>query len=370
MRERTVGSLRPGRTSRPDPGPASCNNNSHSGWTYNVTQISVGWNHACAVLSDGGAKCWGLNGNGQLGQGHTANIGDEPNEMGDNLTNIDLGTGVQVSKVMAAATHTCAIATNGSLKCWGANNYGQLGLGDNSGRGSCVNQMGDSLPFVDLGTGRTALEVVGGQSHTCAMLDDYSMKCWGSSYWGECGGTQQTNGNGVGEMGDSLASVDLGTGRTARGIAVGLVHTCAVLDNADVKCWGYNGYGQLGIGSTAIIGRSSSDMGDNLVAASMGSGLNASQVDANGYRTCVVLTGGEMKCFGQNTNGGAGQDSTNNLGDAANEMGANLTPINLGVSRTATSGSCGVIHTCAVLNTGELKCWGNGLHGSSSRIYQ
>jgi alpha-tubulin suppressor-like RCC1 family protein len=158
-----------------------------------------------------------------------------------------------------------------SVKCWGYNVYGQLGLDDVSTRGSCAEQMGDKLDAVDLGPGRAAKMISAGRYHTCAVLDDDSVKCWGANDQGQLGLRGTSNrGDGPGEMGDKLDAVDLGTGRTAKTISAGDHHTCAVLDDDSVKCWGMNGRGQLGLGDTAKRGASADEMGDNLPVVDFG----------------------------------------------------------------------------------------------------
>ena len=127
-------------------------------------------------------------------------------------------------------THTCAILDDGSLKCWGYNGEGQLGIGSS---------ISHSTPqSVDLGTGRTAVGVSLGWQHTCAILDDASLNCWGMGDHGRLGIGSTTHHN-------TPQSVDLGTGRTAVGVTLGDEHTCAILDDASLKCWGYNGNGRL-----------------------------------------------------------------------------------------------------------------------------
>ena len=127
------------------------------------------------------------------------------------------------------------------VKCWGRNDFGQLGLGDTANRGDDPGEMGDALPAVDLGTGRTAKMISAGNDHTCAVLDDDSVKCWGYNGWGQLGlGDTLDRGDGPGEMGDDLDAVDLGTNRTAKMISAGEHHACAVLDDASVKCWESN----------------------------------------------------------------------------------------------------------------------------------
>ena len=99
--------------------------------------------------------------------------------MGDSLPTVALGTGRTAVAITAGNYHTCALLDDGSVKCWGYNDYGQLGLGDTADRGVGAGEMGDSLPAVALGTGRTAVAITSGSYHTCALLDDASVKCWG-----------------------------------------------------------------------------------------------------------------------------------------------------------------------------------------------
>ena len=127
-------------------------------------------------------------------------------------------------------------------------------MGDNTG------EMGDNLPVVDLGTGRTAHSIAAGSFHTCALLDNASVKCWGANQYGQLGiDSTDHMGNSPGEMA-YLTGVNLGTGRTATAIAAGELQSCAILDNASVKCWGANNYGQLGIDNTTTMGDGSGEM--------------------------------------------------------------------------------------------------------------
>jgi len=173
------------------------------------------------------SKCWGSNLIGQLGLGDTNFRGDGANEMGANLPNVDLGSGWTAVEVAVGGRHSCVRLQNGAqqaLKCWGYNNFGQLGLGHTSSRGYFGGQMGDSLPAVQLGTNRSAVALALGNSHSCALLDDATVKCWGGNY----------GGNDAGEMGDSLSAVDLGPNRTVVQLAAGFDTTCAVFDDGQL----------------------------------------------------------------------------------------------------------------------------------------
>ena len=151
---------------------------------------------------------------GKNGDNHQ--VGDGPNEMGNKLDAIELGSGRTATAIAAGYHHTCAILDNSSIKCWGSNNAGQLGLGDTSNRGDLTTdglghrEMGDNLPVVNLGAGRTARGITAGDSHTCALLDNFSVKCWGKNESGQLGlGDNSTRGDGSGEMGDNLPVISL-----------------------------------------------------------------------------------------------------------------------------------------------------------------
>ena len=117
-----------------------------------VAPISLCGGFACAHLDDKSVKCWGNNWDGQLGVGDTNHRGDGPGEMGDNLPAVDLGTGRTATAISMGDGYTCALLDDNSVKCWGYNYYGQLGVGDTNNRGDGPNEMGDNLPAVDLGS--------------------------------------------------------------------------------------------------------------------------------------------------------------------------------------------------------------------------
>ncbi len=322
--------------------------------------ITAGSEHTCVLLDYGNVKCWGRNNSGQLGLGDTVNRGDGPGEMGVDLPSVALGTGRHATAITAGTKHTCALLDDGTVKCWGSGNFGSLGLDDTTTRGDSAGEMGDNLPTVDLGTGRTATAISAGSNYTCALLDDGTVKCWGRNSTGQLGlGNTQDRGDEPGEMGDNLPAVNLGTGRTATAISAGLTHTCALLDNDAVKCWGYNGYGQLGQGNTTQRGDQAGEMGDNLPAISLGAGRTGTAVSVGDYRTCAVLDNGGVKCWGAGVHGQLGQGATTNLGDGPGEMGDNLPAVNLGTGRTGTAlGRRTNSHTCVLLDNATVKCFG------------
>ncbi len=201
--------------------PVAADGNEAPGSPQEFRSITAGRSHTCAITRSGEAKCWGYNNVGQLGQGDTANRGDQTGEMGQHLPAIDLGTGRTVTAISAGDYHTCALLDSGQVKCWGNSFAGVLGLGGIAGSGDRAGGMGDNLPAVDLGTGRTATAIVSGSYSNCALLDDGSVRCWGLNDNGQLGvGDRSARGDQPGEMGDSLPPVLLGSGHTATAITM------------------------------------------------------------------------------------------------------------------------------------------------------
>jgi alpha-tubulin suppressor-like RCC1 family protein len=248
--------------------------------------ISGGTQHTCAILAGGTVRCWGFGVKGQLGYGDPNNRGDgvcvantDPSlpPICDASANtgqpVFLGNGRTAVAISAGGLHTCAILDNGSVLCWGDGANGQLGYGNANNLGD-TQQPGVSGQVVDLGPGRTAKAITAGDDHTCAILDDGSVECWGDGANGELGYGGTTN-VGDSQTPGSVGPADLGPGRTAAAISAGGTHTCALLDNGSVRCWGSDTYGQLGYCSTSNVGDSSGNTPDtagpvNLVAGDGG----------------------------------------------------------------------------------------------------
>jgi alpha-tubulin suppressor-like RCC1 family protein len=321
--------------------------------------------HTCALLDNGDVKCWGYNiAYGVLGLEDATTRGDGPNEMGGALPKVNLGAGRAASGLASGSFFNCVVLENGDVKCWGANTSGQLGLGDTDDRGDDPGEMGGALPEVNLGAGLTAVEVAAGAYYSCARLNDGSVKCWGKNDAGQLGlGDTADRGDGPGEMGANLTTVNLGPGRTAIAIATGFAHTCAVLDDGTVKCWGANNAGQLGLSDTLDRGDDGGEMGGNLPTVNLGPGRTAVALALGSSYTCAILDNGNVKCWGYNFHGQLGQSDQANRGDEPNEMGNNLPSVNFGPGRTATGIAAGLSHTCALLDDGSVKCWGRNASG-------
>ncbi len=342
--------------------PASAGPGVHPGGDW--IDLAAGRDHTCALSAQGQVFCWGNNFSGELGYGDTMDRGNQAADMGNNLPAVDLGTGRTATALAAGNAHTCALLDDRTVKCWGANLSGQLGYGDTFARGDDPNEMGDDLPVVELGTGRTARGLAVGSTHSCALLDDATVKCWGSGGFGRLGqGNTATIGDMADEMGDNLAPINLGAGRSVAALSAGEAHTCAILDNDVLKCWGRNAVGQLGLGDTTHRGDGANEMGDSLPAVSLGDGRTATAVSAGQVHTCALLDNAEVKCWGEGAEGRLGYSSTFDRGDNANEMGFNLPNVPLGTDVSVVAIATGNRHSCARLADGNLKCWGENGNG-------
>jgi len=315
--------------------------------------VTIGAFHACAILDNSSLYCWGNNEFGQLG------IGSTTTDWSPQFVN--LGSGRTAMAVVAGDHHTCAILDDNSLKCWGRNNNGQLGIGGTTDY--------SSPQPVDLGSNQVAVAINLGQSHVCAIVDNGSLKCWG-------GGGNGQLGTGSSASYDTPQLVNLGSGRTAAAIAAGIYHTCAILDNASLYCWGSNSRGQLGIGGTT--NSYSSPQFVNL-----GSSRTVVAVEAGNYHTCAILDNASLNCWGRNSHGqlGIGGSTADRTTPQSVDLGAgrhmalserdidgdgvlNIFELGLGGSdppdpRSIVMASSGRATTCAVMDDGALLCWGS-----------
>ena len=175
--------------------------------------------------------------NGQLGMGDTENRGDEESETGNNLPFINLGTNFFVLQISIGEEHICAILNNSKLKCWGQGKKGILGYGDTKKRGHKPGEMGNNLPFLSLGSDRFVLSVSCGYEHTCALLDNKMIKCWGSNTFNPAGLPLPSNY--IIETGNKLPFADLGSNLFVNEIYTGYYTSCALIAIVDkIKCWG------------------------------------------------------------------------------------------------------------------------------------
>jgi alpha-tubulin suppressor-like RCC1 family protein len=285
-----------------------------------VPQVIAGYYHTCAVLASGGLKCWGANDRGQLGDG-TASPHPTPVAVSGPLE--------RVAAASAGERHTCAFLASGGLECWGANDSGQLGDGT-------LDEHRTPVDVADLSQELVTALAAGGE-HTCALLTGGALECWGRNLEGQLGDGTPISRDRPGEV----AGLFAGT----LAVSAGDAHTCALLAPDGLKCWGDNGDGQLGDGTVT---------GQHAPRAVSGLSAGVAAVSAGYVHTCALLTAGGLKCWGHNTFG--------ELGDGTNDVRHEPTEVS-GLSEGVAAVAAGAWHTCALLTTGGLQCWGRNSDG-------
>jgi alpha-tubulin suppressor-like RCC1 family protein len=272
-----------------------------------VQTISNGWWYSCAIRNNAGLRCWGSNISGQLGDGTTTDIWTTPT--------LDILSGV--AAVATGEEHTCVLSLAGGVRCWGYNFFNQLGDGTSTERHTPPS----SDVIGDIQAVATHLY------YTCVLTKSGGVRCWGT-FSGQYG-------NGAIA---TPPTTDFFSG--AKAITTGIGHACALMTNGDVRCWGDNSIGQLGDGTTT------NNPGPPTTAV-LG---NVKAVVAGRSHTCALMETGGVRCWGANVDGELGDGTTMNRSDA---LGA--PEILTGVEMIASGGTT---HTCALLNTGRIRCWG------------
>jgi len=333
--------------------------------TLTVKQIAAGGNHTCFLYSDMTVKCFGNNSNGQLGIGSTVNVGQAIGSTDFAQTTPIISNAVQI---VSGDSHNCALTMAGHIYCWGANSNGQLGTGNSSDVGSNFATITAPFTKVNLGTGRTAVQITAGSFHTCALLDDSNVKCWGNNTYGQLGYEDTTSrGTSASQMGDNLTPINLGTGLTAITIAAGGYHTCALFNTGAIKCWGYNAYGQLGLGDATNRGDMPYTMGSNLQTSNLG-GIKVQSLALGLYHSCAIVSipgqvNNAIKCWGRNNSGQLGYGDTTNRGTSITQLGGYLLNVPLSASMNPQVLGAGRTHTCVMSDGGFVYCWGGNGSG-------
>lgn len=346
----------------------------------NVIDISAGDRHTCALIVNGTLFCWGANDSGQLGANSAAASSDVAVEV---VTDVSLDALTGVVAASAGPTHTCALLVTGAVKCWGADDKGQLGIGTTS---AVPHRMAD----VVVAGLANAIEVVTGFGYTCAVeAVGWINRCWGDNVSGELGNGTTTP--------TSVPNTALGVSGSigARGIASSRYSNCGRRGNDTIACWGDDYEGELGNGSKLTSSSSAvavlnltdavsmtggsfdrfcalhasgtvSCWGSNSTGA-LGNGnkidqaspvavtglAGAVQVASGDGHACALLVDSTVRCWGSN---GEGQ-----LGNGA--FADSLTPVAVTGLANVTMISAGVGHTCAVLADGTARCWGADFSG-------
>jgi cysteine-rich repeat protein len=323
-----------------------------------AASLVAGERHTCALMADASVQCWGSNAFGQLGLGHSNHIGDDE-VLGTAVSKVSLGAAVR--QIYAGGDNTCVLLTDGSVRCWGRNDYGQLGLGDTKSRGD------DEIPSaaqtqVSVGDAVTALAV--GGDHTCALLASNAVRCWGRNDQAQLG-LGHTDNIGDDELPSTTTSITMPEKGPIVGISAGGMHSCVHMDASDGRsfnrCWGYNGDGSLGIGW----------IDDLPLARASDRPLTSwpyriERLACGAKHFCLHLGSQDLRCIGRNEDAQLGLSRMAPLGTAAPPNSA--PPIDFGLDAAGVTArvslfTTGTYHNCALLNTGEVRCWGRNLNG-------
>lgn len=317
--------------------------------------LGLGHAHSCVIFAHGAVKCWGKNWSGELGLEDSQHRGDQPGEMGSKLPVVKLGTNRTAKAITAGESHTCAILDDDSVKCWGSNDYGQLGLDDTKYRGYGAGSMGDALPTVNLG--EKAKTISAGRYHTCAVLESGTLKCWGQGTYGKLGlGGVANWGDKAGDMA-KLPAVPLGPGKKALSVMAASDHTCVVQDDAVVRCWGNGSSGRLGQGNEMTYGDDPNEAGGLVVDLGMGK-VPFALIKGAGFNACAHLRDGRLACWGESQYCQLATSNSSNIGDQPGEMGDLLPVLNVGAGKMTMEAASGQLHLCALLTGGIVRCWG------------
>ncbi|MEE2758248.1 MAG: DUF4215 domain-containing protein [Myxococcota bacterium] len=331
------------------------------GGTTPIRGLGLGAEHSCVVFANGRVKCVGSNARGKLGLGDDVMRGDDPLFMGQALPSVALAENTSIMDVGAGWNHSCALTSTGRIACWGGNTFGQLGLGDNRDRGALAEDIIQPFSFVDLNERHVVQLAVGG-NHNCVLFDDGQVSCWGANSRGQLGlGDQENRGDSMDETGPNLRTVSLGLGVTAIAISAGAEHSCAHLDDNTVKCWGRGDSGQLGLGTDDDRGDNPNEMGDNLPVVRHSLASEIVLLGTGAAHTCILNDEGMAMCWGLNTSGQLGIDHSRNIGDDPIELGPALDPVL--IDEPMDSLALGSAHTCALLRRGRIQCWGANFDG-------
>ncbi len=289
-----------------------------------ATAIVAGDSHSCAIVDGGQAWCWGYNGDGQLGDGQMLTTSSVPVLTRNVSDAIKIGAGGNTS---------CAIRAAGSVACWGSNEFGQIGNGATANAPLAV-AVGGLSHIVELGAG---------MRHVCALDDAGRVWCWGQNITGQLG-------DGTTDSPRRTPVAAQITGVTH--LTAGLNHTCATKNDGSVWCWGQNNLGQVGLSTSSAA---------EPVPKQVPALANIVEINAGGYEqagpishTCARERSGHVWCWGSNTFGELGNDTSSSQVSAPSTIESMPDAFAIGV---------GAKHSCAIRRNGTLWCWGSNDQG-------
>ncbi|MDD5224795.1 MAG: hypothetical protein PHE84_12495 [bacterium] len=290
---------------------------------WKAIKISAGYSHTCAITTEGKIKCWGSNYAGQLGDGtiDEKHIPVNVSGLSENVIDVSAGTDI-----------TCALTEKGGVKCWGENSYGSLGIGNDSGPQLCSPNSNDKIPCSTSPQNVTNLRsevkaISSGYSHICVVFNEGALQCWGSNHSGQLG----TEDN----LRKDIPTAVSGLSKDVSAVSCGFQHTCALLISGQVKCWGKNEEGELGNGTNE---------NSNVPKDVKGLSKPITQICTGSTMSCALDDGGAVWCWGN---------------------GNNSTYIVPGLESDVLQIACGDNHQCVLTESGGVQCWG---YNSSSQL--
>lgn len=282
--------------------------------------LSMGMAFACSALTDGTARCWGRNNGGELGNGSLVS-----ESVPTRVRHFDIQN--PVLYVSAGSSFACGLTLSGAVQCWGSNQRGQLGNGTTIGS---LEPSSAVLGTPDSSVG-TSIQLGAGEQHTCMMLGSTRLRCWGANYHGQLGSTSVSDSSNPVDAVITAEPPRLGLGM----LAVGRDHTC-VSNGPRTRCWGYDSETSLAVPTDIA----------------MPAGTSVQRIAAGGKHTCVVLDDQRVFCWG------GAEPIGNPTPSAVPVQIAGLPP-----NQAVVGLSAGLAHTCALLGNGAVYCWGENIYG-------
>jgi len=275
--------------------------------------VSAGTGNTCALIPGGTVQCWGVNSNGQLGNGTTT----ESMAIPVTVANITSAAAISVG-----GDYACALITGGTIQCWGADAQGQLGNGATT----------DSPTPVAVSGITNATAVSAGYDYSCALITGGTIQCWGSNAYGQLGNGATTNS-------PTPVPVTVSNITNATAVSAGYGHACALIPGGTIQCWGLNTTGQLG---NQTLDNSSTPVPVTIITT-------ATAISAGANHTCALLATATAQCWGLNNLGQLGNGTTTNSSIPV--------PVYFQLTNIAAI-SVGVDQTCVLLSEGKVECWG------------
>lgn len=328
--------------------------------TIDLVAVSAGFRYSCGLAADGVSYCWGDNRRLQLGSSGGGSLVPAPVSGGLSFSSVNAGEGSL--EYLDENPHTCGLRSDGSAYCWGSNLYGEVGVSWNGFYATAQPQ-----PVVG-GLSFDAISV--GAWHTCAIATGGAAYCWGWLYgqtatngwdpvpvatshlftavnagsWTTCGVTS-TAAVYCWDQNPPITPSLVPGGHSFRTVSVGEDHACGVTTGGRAYCWGWNGFGQLGNGSTSETRVT--------IPVAVAGGLTFRDVSAGEFYSCGVTTAGSAMCWGSNDSGRLGNGSTT----------SSATPVAVSGGHSFAAASAGHSHTCGLTAAGITYCWGSNSHG-------